>query len=102
VIAMGVMDSLKDAGRSVPRDMSVVGFDDIPSAGWAAYSLSTVAQPVDEMIEKALEILGGDPLGGPVELRIPGRLILRSSFSAPAQQFEQGVSAPNPRSRRKF
>ena len=102
VIAMGVMDSLKDAGRSVPRDMSVVGFDDIPSAGWAAYSLSTVAQPVDEMIKKALEILDGDPLDGPVEVRIPGRLILRSSFSAPAQQFEQGVSAPKPRTRQKF
>jgi DNA-binding LacI/PurR family transcriptional regulator len=42
VIAMGIMDSMKEAGRSVPDDVSVVGFDDIPSAGWAAYSLSTV------------------------------------------------------------
>jgi hypothetical protein len=57
---------------------------------------------IGEMIKEALEILDGDPLGGPVEIRIPGRLILRSSFSAPAQQFEQDVSAPNPRSRRKL
>lgn len=102
VIAMGVIDSVKEAGRSVPGDMSVVGFDDIPSAGWAAYSLSTVAQPVDEMIEKTLEILDGDPLHGPVEVRIPGQLILRASFPAPAQQAGQALPTTKGRGRRKF
>ena len=80
VIAMGVMDRLKEAGLSVPHDVSVVGFDDIPSAGWAAYSLSTVQQPVDEMIEATLELLE-KKLSAPIsEVRIPGKLVLRNSF----------------------
>jgi DNA-binding LacI/PurR family transcriptional regulator len=81
VIAMGVMDSLKEAGHTVPGDFAVVGFDDIPSAAWAAYSLSTVQQPVDQMIEATLKLLEEKP-GAPVkEVRIPGKLLLRNSFS---------------------
>ena len=80
VIAMGIMDSMKEAGRSVPDDVSVVGFDDIPSAGWAAYSLSTVQQPVDAMIDHTLKILNDGISSEPAEVRIPGKLIIRSSF----------------------
>jgi len=80
VIAMGIMDSLKEAGRSVPNEVSVVGFDNIPSAGWAAYSLSTVEQPVDAMIDQTLKILDDGITTEPVEVRIPGKLIIRGSF----------------------
>jgi DNA-binding LacI/PurR family transcriptional regulator len=80
VIAMGIMDSMKEAGRSAPDDISVVGFDDIPSAGWAAYSLSTVQQPVDAMIDHTLKILNNGISSEPAEVRIPGKLIIRSSF----------------------
>ncbi|MBB3395999.1 LacI family DNA-binding transcriptional regulator [Rhizobium sp. BK060] len=80
VIAMGVIDSLKEHGLSVPQDVSVVGFDDIPSAGWAAYSITTIKQPVDDMIEQTLKILESEDRAGNFEVRIPGTLIVRSSF----------------------
>jgi LacI family transcriptional regulator len=80
VIAMGVMDSLKEVGIAIPSDVSIVGYDDIPSAGWGGYSLSTVQQPVDAMIDETLKLLEEGPNATPAEIRIPGELILRSSF----------------------
>jgi DNA-binding LacI/PurR family transcriptional regulator len=81
VIAMGVIDSLRESGLSVPGDVSVVGYDDIPSAGWAAYSITTIKQPVDEMIEETLRILESNSQSGISEVRIPGTLVVRSSFT---------------------
>jgi DNA-binding LacI/PurR family transcriptional regulator len=92
VIAMGVMDSLKEAGLSVPGDFAVVGFDDIPSAGWAAYSLSTVQQPVDQMIEATLKLLDEKPSAPVKEIRIPGKLLLRNSFSGVEASLPRGGS----------
>jgi DNA-binding LacI/PurR family transcriptional regulator len=87
VIAMGVMDSLKEVGLSVPQDVSVVGFDDIPSAGWTAYSLSTVQQPVDEMIEETLRLLEKGPEAPITEVRIPGKFVMRTSFLGQSAKF---------------
>jgi LacI family transcriptional regulator len=80
VIAMGVIDSFKEVGQTVPKDLSVVGFDDIPSAAWPGYSLTTVRQPVNRMIDETLRILDLPLSASPEEIRIPGSLIYRSSF----------------------
>ncbi|YCM45445.1 LacI family DNA-binding transcriptional regulator [Verrucomicrobiaceae bacterium 227] len=55
--AIGVMRAAKDLGLEVPRDVSVVGIDGIPLAEQMLVSLSTVAQPHDEMVAKAVEFL---------------------------------------------
>lgn len=48
LLACGVMDSARHRfGLRVPDDVSVIGFDDIPQAGWDAYGLTTFAQPID-------------------------------------------------------
>lgn len=83
VIAMGVIDSVKEAGLTVPGNVSVVGFDDIPSAAWGGYSLTTVRQPVNRMIDETLMILDRPLDAEPTEARIPGSLVVRSSFVAP-------------------
>ena len=41
-LAVGVLHALREAGRAVPADVSVVGFDDIPSAPFCAPPLTTV------------------------------------------------------------
>lgn len=57
-IACGAMDALRyKLHRRVPEDVSVVGFDDVPQAGWAAYDLTTIRQPIDSMIEMTLQLL---------------------------------------------
>jgi LacI family transcriptional regulator, galactose operon repressor len=49
VIALGVLDAARKHGIEVPADLSVVGFDDIPPAGWSAIQLPTVRGGVGEV-----------------------------------------------------
>jgi len=55
--AIGAMQALRDAGLSVPHDVSVVGFDDIQNAAFQNPGLTTVRQPLREMGRTAAEIL---------------------------------------------
>lgn len=55
--AMGAITALHEAGLHVPRDVSVVGFDDIPSAATMRPSLTTVRQPLREMGQSAAATL---------------------------------------------
>lgn len=57
ISAIGAIRALKDAGLSVPGDVSVVGFDDILSAAYATPSLTTVRQPLFDMGKRGAEIL---------------------------------------------
>jgi DNA-binding LacI/PurR family transcriptional regulator len=80
-IALGVIDHLRfDCGKRVPEDIAVVGFDDIPGAAWPAYSLSTVRQPIDEMIVQTLKLLDASASGEPEHVRLPGTFVRRKSF----------------------
>ena len=47
--AFGVMEAARQAGLSVPGDLSVVGFDDLPMARWSSPPLTTVRQPLADM-----------------------------------------------------
>ncbi len=51
VIAFGVMRALSEAGKKVPEDIALIGYDDVPMAKVATPALSTVAQPVSKMAE---------------------------------------------------
>ena len=83
IIALGVMDAIRSELKlRVPEDISVVGFDDIPQASWPLYSLTTLRQPVDEMIDVAINLLDRDLDRKTREPRInliKGELVQRSS-----------------------
>lgn len=57
IAAIGAIRALKDAGCSVPGDVSVVGFDDILSAAYSTPSLTTVRQPLLEMGKRGAQVL---------------------------------------------
>ncbi len=57
IAAIGAIRALKDAGLSVPGDVSVVGFDDIQSAAYSTPSLTTVRQPLLEMGRRGAQVL---------------------------------------------
>ncbi|MFC4454266.1 LacI family DNA-binding transcriptional regulator [Deinococcus sonorensis] len=54
IVAIGVLDALRQLGRRVPQDVSVIGFDDIQESARLAYRLTTIRQPLGAMIEDAL------------------------------------------------
>jgi DNA-binding LacI/PurR family transcriptional regulator len=59
VLAMGAIDACRDAGVSVPRDIGVMGFNDMAMAAWSAYNLTTIHQPVADIIATAVELVLG-------------------------------------------
>jgi DNA-binding LacI/PurR family transcriptional regulator len=63
-LATGVLHAAADLGLAVPRDLSVVGFDDIPMASFTVPSLTTVHMPVDEMTALAARLAMDEPEGG--------------------------------------
>src|SRR5581483_11882195 len=53
LMALGALNAARALGLSVPDDVSVVGFDDLPLAGWELVQLTTVHQPMEEMARTA-------------------------------------------------
>ena len=79
-MAAGAVRALKAAGRSVPGDVAVVGFDDLPIARSTDPALTTVHQPVQalgrEMAKMLIGLMGGER---PTPLLLPTHLVVRDS-----------------------
>lgn len=58
-IAVGALQAARELGVSVPQELSVMGFDDVPHAASAEPSLTTVRQPIIDIGKRAAEILIG-------------------------------------------
>jgi LacI family transcriptional regulator len=86
VMAMGVMDAVRDRGLRVPTDISIIGFDDIPQASVVRPALTTVNQPLEKMGRVATQILL-DMLRQPERevgrIELPTELIVRDSCQPP-------------------
>jgi DNA-binding LacI/PurR family transcriptional regulator len=84
--ALGVVDVLRRAGRSVPGDVSVVGYDDSRIARLTSVDLTSVAQDVEQLttlaVTRAVERLDGVPVARR-DLVVPPRLVVRSSTALP-------------------
>ena len=80
LIALSAMRVLADAGRRVPEDVAVVGFDDIPAAALANPPLTTVAQDAGLAGRRLVETLLGRIRDEPVvSIVLPTRLVVRGS-----------------------
>lgn len=86
LMAMAVYDAAADVGLVVPRDLSVVGFDDIPEASTARPPLTTVAQPIRRMGAEAtallVELIAGRDVAS-THLRLDTSFVERESTAPP-------------------
>ncbi len=86
-MTLGVLDVAQaEFGQRVPEDLSVIGFDDMPSAVLAAHDVTTVAQDVIRLAEAAASCLKEGAAGTrrpPRIHRVPCRLVLRGSARRP-------------------
>ena len=82
LMAMGALRALRAAGRRVPEDVAVVGFDDAAFAAYADPPLTTVRQPVELMGQEMVRLLlarVADPYAQPTEVILPTDLVTRDS-----------------------
>jgi DNA-binding LacI/PurR family transcriptional regulator len=84
--ALGLLDVLRRAGRTVPGEVSVVGYDDSRIARLSSVDLTSVAQDVGQLstlaVQRALDRLDGVPVEQR-ELVVPPRLVVRSTTAPP-------------------
>ena len=87
--AIGAVRAIRSAGRRVPADVSVVGYDDIAIAAWVEPALTTVAQDTTAMgrwaVERLVERIAGRPpdASPPEVVLLPVELRVRASSGPP-------------------
>ncbi len=85
--AIGVLRAAADLGLAAPRDLSIVGFDDIPLANLVTPRLTTVGQPVAEIgvlaMQLLLDLLAGVAAPRPRRHRLATSLQIRQSCAPP-------------------
>ncbi|MGC5011702.1 LacI family DNA-binding transcriptional regulator [Streptosporangium sp. DT93] len=81
LMALGAMLALRQAGRQVPGDVALVGFDDIPAAAYAEPSLTTVRQPTEEMGRRLARMVLD--LEEKSQVVLPTELVVRGSTTTP-------------------
>jgi DNA-binding LacI/PurR family transcriptional regulator len=99
-MAIGVIRALTEAGRRVPDDVSVVGFDDIPAAPYLSPPLTTVQQDFEAVAAHGLDLLirqidgsAASTWNEPLYDGPPTRLILRQSTAAPPRKRRAPASS---------
>ena len=87
IMAFGALDAIRSGMKlRVPEDVSIIGFDDIPMASWPSFNLTTVRQPVRDMVDASVEDLISrikKPENPPNHKVIMGELIVRGSSRIP-------------------
>jgi DNA-binding LacI/PurR family transcriptional regulator len=81
-MALEVMTVVRESGKEIPRDLSIVGFDDNPSGLYGPVALTTVRQPLIKMAEesvKELNRLMSDKKSKVKKIILPAELVIRES-----------------------
>jgi DNA-binding LacI/PurR family transcriptional regulator len=90
LIAIGAMRGLLEAGRRVPRDVSVVGFDDIPAAAYVNPGLTTVHQDTvragELLVANVIKLIAGERVESSL---LPPKLVVRQSCGASRTEKER-------------
>ncbi|WP_282120208.1 LacI family DNA-binding transcriptional regulator [Ruegeria atlantica] len=87
-MALAVMDVVRfELGMRIPEDVSIVGYDDVPQAGWLAYNLTTIRQRanlmVAETVDALLDHIENPAVAAARKVAIDGPLIVRTSARLP-------------------
>jgi DNA-binding LacI/PurR family transcriptional regulator len=86
-MAFGLLEVLREElGLRVPEDVSVIGYDDEPKARWKTFDLTTMRQPLDQMVATTTQLLIGeiqDNEKPPQSVEFPGELIIRGTARLP-------------------
>jgi LacI family transcriptional regulator len=86
VVALGALNAAAELGVAVPADVSIAGFDDLPTSSWALIRLSTVAYDLDEMSRDAARLIVArveHPDAAPANPVYPTQYVARATIAAP-------------------
>lgn len=86
VAAIGVLHAARSHGITVPNELSVIGFDNVPAAAYALPPLTTIAQPMQDLgraaVEQLIRMIKHEPSATAAVDPLPLKLVLRESTKA--------------------
>ena len=94
------MNVARSLGLSVPRDVSVIGFDNIPESALTEPPLTTIDQSIQKMGQEAVRLLVEMMEGtgnGPRQITLPTRLVVRQSCQRVGASAMSAPPRPTPR-----
>lgn len=83
VLSIGALSALADAGFDVPKDIGIIGFNDMEMSGWASINLTTIGQPIEQIIHSSVELIVAmldDPDRYPEVRLFPCKLVERGTL----------------------
>lgn len=83
LLAVGALTAIEDAGLKVPRDIGLIGLNDMEMSRWQNIGLTTIRQPVAEIIDAAIELVVAsidDPAKAPETRLFPCEIIERRTL----------------------
>jgi LacI family transcriptional regulator, xylobiose transport system transcriptional regulator len=89
--AFGVYEAARVLGVEIPRQLSVIGFDDLPMARWVGPPLTTIRQPLTEMAQAAARLVLG--LGEEQRIELATTLVVRQSTTDEGGEHNGEVGA---------
>jgi len=96
-MAIGAVTELQKQGIKVPEDIAVVGFDDVENMAAFDPPLSTIRQPLDQLVEKTLQNLGDQIQGRPIfNIELKTEFIRRQSCGCPPSPGDQLAARKGP------
>lgn len=97
LVALGAIRASYDTGRSVPEQLSVIGYDDIGLANIVLPRLTTIRQPLEEIGRRAIEVLlhrVRAPNGAAERWMLPVELVVRESTARPRREDANRTPVP--------
>ena len=86
-MALATLEGARERGIDVPRDLSLISFDDTPIVRFSHPPLTAVAQPIADVVARAVEMIIGDAVGdtaAPAPVVVPASLSVRRSTAPPS------------------
>lgn len=83
VLSVGALSAVLEAGHKVPDDVGIIGLNDMEMAGWQNINLTTIRQPIREIINSSLELIQEmleDPTHEPRALLFPCDIVERGTL----------------------
>lgn len=85
VLSIGALSAIEDSGLRVPEDIGIIGLNDMEMAGWQNINLTTIRQPVEQIISSSIELIVAmldDPERYPEARLFPSTVIERGTLRA--------------------
>ena len=83
VLSIGALSAVTESGLKVPGDIGLIGLNDMEMAGWENINLTTIRQPISQIIESSIELIASmleDPDRYPEARLFPCRVIERGTL----------------------